>query len=48
VPRALAPDAAKTELSKFEPCLPVEQLAALQVSRLFDVEGARHAVAAVG
>jgi ATP-dependent helicase Lhr and Lhr-like helicase len=44
--RALAPDTAKTELSKFEPCLPVEQLAELQVSRLFDSEGARRAVEA--
>jgi hypothetical protein len=44
--RALAPAAARTELSKFEPCLPDEQLAELQLSRLFDGAGARAVVAA--
>ncbi len=43
---ALASSAARTELSKFEPCLPNEQLAELQMSRLFDVEGARRIVIA--
>jgi ATP-dependent Lhr-like helicase len=43
--RAVAAAAARTELSKFEPCLPDEQLAELQMGRLFDVEGARSAVA---
>jgi ATP-dependent Lhr-like helicase len=42
--RALAGAAARTELSKFEPCLPDVQLAELQTARLFDVEGARRAV----
>jgi ATP-dependent Lhr-like helicase len=42
--RALAPVAARTELSKFEPCLPNDQLVELQIARLFDVEGARRAV----
>ena len=44
--RALAALAAKTELSKFEPCLPAEQLGELQMVRLFDVEGARRAIEA--
>jgi ATP-dependent Lhr-like helicase len=46
---ALAGAAARTALSKFEPCLPEEQLAELQTWRLFDVEGAQRAVvSAVG
>jgi ATP-dependent Lhr-like helicase len=44
--RALAALAAKTELSKFEPCLPAAQLGELQMVRLFDVEGARRAIEA--
>ena len=43
--RALAALAVRTELSKFEPCLPPEQLGELQMVRLFDVEGARRATA---
>ncbi|MBK8255142.1 MAG: DEAD/DEAH box helicase [Polyangiaceae bacterium] len=39
--RESAQAAAKTALSKFEPCLPAEQLNELQVSRLFDLTGAR-------
>lgn len=42
--RSLASLAARTEISKFEPCLPDEQLAELQMSRLFDVEGAMRVV----
>jgi ATP-dependent Lhr-like helicase len=42
--RALAPAAARTELSKFEPCLPDAQLAELQMSRLFDLIGASRAI----
>ena len=39
--RALASVAAKTELSKFEPCLSDKLLAELQIARLFDLDGAR-------
>jgi len=39
--RALASVAAKTELSKFEPCLPDKLLAELQIARLVDLDGAR-------
>jgi hypothetical protein len=46
--RALASIAAKAELSKFEPCLPEEQLGELQMVRLFDVDGARAAVLHLG
>jgi ATP-dependent Lhr-like helicase len=42
---ALAALAARTQFSKFEACLPDEQLTELQVARLFDLEGARAAVA---
>lgn len=42
--RSLATLAAKTQFSKFEPCLPEEQLTELQTSRLFDMAGARAAV----
>lgn len=40
----LASAAARAELSKFEPCLPNAQLAELQVSRLFDLRGARSCI----
>lgn len=40
----LASSAARMELSKFEPCLPNEQLAELQMSRLFDLRGAHNCV----
>jgi ATP-dependent Lhr-like helicase len=43
---ALAPLAARTELSKFEPCLPAAQLAELQAARLFDLRGARSTLSA--
>ena len=46
--RALATLAAKTELSKFEPCLPEAQLGELQMERLFDILGARNAIDATG
>ena len=42
--RTLASVAAKTQFSKFEPCLPDAQLAELQMSKLFDIAGARRAV----
>jgi ATP-dependent Lhr-like helicase len=41
---ALAPLAAKTELSKFEPCMPTTMVAELQTSRMFDLPGARRVV----
>ena len=43
---ALASGASKAELSKFEPCLPERQGAALQAARMFDAVGARKALAA--
>jgi ATP-dependent Lhr-like helicase len=45
---ALAALAAKTELSKFEPCMPDVQLAELQIARLFDVAGAQRAIDELG
>ncbi|MFO0756706.1 MAG: DEAD/DEAH box helicase [Byssovorax sp.] len=46
--RSLAPLAARTGLSKFEPCLPDAQLGELQMARTFDVEGARRALVEAG
>jgi ATP-dependent Lhr-like helicase len=42
--RTLASLMVRSELSKFEPCLPEMQLRELQMERLFDIEGARNAV----